>query len=63
MFYKRQRHYKVMQESTSVIWHMFELIGFVNPIITNELIKTAKVLKIGSQPFVIEQWFTGRKRK
>ena len=53
----------MMQESTSLIWHMFELIGFVNPIMTNELIKTAKVLKIGSQPFVIEQWFTGRKRK
>ena len=52
-----------MQESTSLIWHMFELIGFVNPIMTNELIKTAKVLKIGSQLFVIEQWFTGRKRK
>ena len=51
MFCKRLGHYAVMQKSISQIWHMIpdrwhmiELIGFVKPIMTKELIKSAEVL-------------------
>ena len=42
---------------------LIELIGLVKPIMTKELIKTAKVLWFVSEPFIIEQWHTGQKRK
>ena len=31
--------------------------------IKNKLLKTIKIFLFGSQPFVIEQWFTGQERK
>ena len=70
MFYKRLGHYAVMQKWISQIWYMIELIGFVKPIMTKELMKSAKVLQFVSkvlqfvsQPCITEQWHTGQKRK
>ena len=31
--------------------------------IKNKLLKTIKIFLFGSQPFAIEQWFTGQERK